>query len=223
MRHLTSSLGLTLLAAAVTVGVASREKEETSNSRPGTSLHPAPASSILPAHSFAEETVAQVPQISVDHDGQDLQEYASVEEMAHARLIELSADLYLTSSQERAIEPAVLRVTHGYSPEKTYKLSGGSIYQNIGPPLTRAAFEDYLFSLLDGEQQLDYAASIAEREAWWADIISRLESQLEEETSPVEGLPVPPPSPSQDPEPSTHPRAIHPGRNLFQAPARDDS
>ncbi len=221
MRHFTSSLGLTLLAAAVTLGVVSREKKELSERqtiKPVDSL--SPPSSSLPSYSPVNLAQDSPPSPTALRD---FQEYASVENMAQARLAELSAELYLTATQEQAIEPAVIRMTHGYSSEKAYRLSAGTIHRNLGPPLSRAAFEDHLFSLLDGEQQLDYAASIAERDAWWSDIISRLESQLEAETSPNHDLPSPSPSPPPTPEPSKTPGTIHPGRNLFQAPTREES
>ena len=61
----------------------------------------------------------------------------------------------------------------------------------LGPRLDRADFEDTLFAILDGEQQLDYVADVTESDAWWRSVISRLEADLENQTDPVDRLPAP--------------------------------
>jgi len=88
------------------------------------------------------------------------------------------------------------------------------VHANLGPKLSRASFEDHLFSLLDEDQQLDYAASVVEREIWWSSIISRLEADLENQTNVQDQLPSPEtydsPEEPIEPQPSGHR-----GRNLF--------
>jgi hypothetical protein len=169
MRFLHPSLGLTALVAAFAVGLRTGEDA------------PSPLSSqsgSTPSPSFQIGQSEQPRKISVSRTLQPR------EQLPDPRLEELTRTLSLSKDQQTKIHPAVIRATFGYDPEKPcFSLANDSPLL-LGPPMTRADFEDALFAILDVEQQLDYAASVTQKEAWWQSVISRLEADLENQTSP---------------------------------------
>ena len=180
MRSLTSSIGLTALAFAVALGlITDKEEPQTENAK-------------SPSKSKTRKVVSNA---SNDHrpSRSPRPVLNEVETLAFSRLEELTETLYLNPDQIEKLRPLILRATPGYSPENHYASfqPNASANSPLGPPLLRSYFEDELFALLDGEQQLDYAASVAEREVWWSDIIARLEADLAHQTSPEEDLPAP--------------------------------
>ena len=197
MRSFTSSIGLTALAVAVALGVMKNKDE------------PGLESSQSPEKAKARKVVFHSRSINPRIPGTKRPEPNKVESLAFDRLNELTETLSLSQHQIDELRPLILRVTPGYVEENSYPSYHPTASANspVGPPLLRPEFEDRLFSLLDGDQQLDYAASVAEREVWWSDIIARLEADLDRQTSPEVDLPAPAPS-----EPTSRG-----GRNLFQS------
>jgi len=194
MRSVTTSIGLTALAIAVALGVMTeKDKSPTKGQK---SPEKAKARKIFSDVRYDHR--AARPRRAVSNE---------VEKLACSRLDELAETLFLNPDQIEKLRPLILRATPGYSPENSYAsfLPNASANSPLGPPLLRSYFEDQLFALLDGEQQLDYAASVAEREVWWTDIIARLEADLENQTSPEENLPA-------SPKPISHGR-----RNLSES------
>jgi hypothetical protein len=176
MRSFTSSIGV--FAIAVALGVVTNKDE------------PQTEDSGLPKKAKARKVVSH---IRSDHSALRSRRPAlnEVESLAYSRLGELTETLFLDQDQIEKLRPLILRATPGYLPENRYASfqPNASANSPLGPPLLRSHFEDQLFALLDGEQQLDYAASVAEREVWWSNIIARLEADLENHTSPEEDLP----------------------------------
>ncbi|MBC8148801.1 hypothetical protein OAF84_01485 [Akkermansiaceae bacterium] len=176
MRSFTSSIGV--FAIAVALGVVTNKDE------------PQAEDSGLPEKAKARKVVSH---IRSDHSALRSRRPAlsDVESLAYSRLDELTETLFLDRDQIEKLRPLILRATPGYLPENRYASfqPNASANSPLGPPLLRSHFEDQLFALLDGEQQLDYAASVAEREVWWSNIIARLEADLENHTSPEEDLP----------------------------------
>ncbi|YCM46149.1 hypothetical protein V2O64_08970 [Verrucomicrobiaceae bacterium 227] len=173
MRLLSSSLSLTAFAAAIAVGVRNNERESLS-------LENADSESSLPTKwepypSNRKHTPKPAP-VAPHHD-----------------LIDLTQSLALSHRQQREIHPALLRARPEYTPSVPYLTLGSSQPTFLGPPLGRADFEDALFAILDGEQQLDYVAAVTESDAWWRSLISRLEADLENQTDPLDQLPTPGP------------------------------
>lgn len=197
MRFLNPSLGLTALVAAFAVGLRSEEvifgKEKTPANQANPFLPPAP--------SERSRTLSSRPP-------------SKREKLPDPRLEELTRTLALSHEQQVQIHPAIIRASFGYAPRKAYSLFKGDVPQTLGPPLSRADFEDALFAILDVDQQLDYAATATEKEAWWRSVVSRLEADLESHTSPAEQLPPPPP-----PEPVAPSRGRD--RHLQLPPATD--
>jgi len=181
MRLLHPSLGLTALVAAFAVGLRSKEaiSGETDQSR-----------SPLPAFDRPHPSErAHLP---------SSRQPIKREPLPDPRLEELARTLSLSHRQQAEIHPAIIRASFGYDPDKSHPLIEGEPARFLGPPLTRADFEDALFAILDVEQQLDYAATATEKEAWWRSVISRLEADLESQTSPAAQIPPSPPvTPSQ--------------------------
>jgi len=220
MRYLTSSLGLIVLTAAMAVGVMSRKKTHTG------------LSALLPAsrkpNSSTPSSIPPDQRTGINaQDPRPNETYLAYGDtpdeitlLAKTHLEELTANLSLSQSQRRKLLPLILRSSPGYEDTHSYPLrsQSGVVHANLGPKLSRASFEDHLFSLLDEDQQLDYAASVVEREIWWSSIISRLEEDLENQTNVRDHLPPPgahdPPEEPEDvpiePQPSGHR-----GRNLF--------
>ena len=176
MRSFTSSIGV--FAIAVALGVVTNKDE------------PQTEHSGLPEKAKARKVVSH---IRSDHSAIRSRRpaFTEVESLAYSRLDELTETLFLDRDQIEKLRPLILRATPGYLPENRYASFQPNTSANspLGPSLLRSDFEDQLFALLDGEQQLDYAASVAEREVWWSNIIARLEADLENHTSPEEDLP----------------------------------
>lgn len=176
MRLLNPSLGLTALVAAFAVGLRSEEAifgdSEAPPSRSDSFLPPIPSERNRPLSTRS---------------------HSKREKPSDPRLEELTHTLALSHQQQIQIHPAIIRASFGYDPQKAYPLFQGDVPQLLGPPLSRADFEDALFAILDVEQQLDYAATATEKEAWWRSVVARLEADLESQTSPAEQLPPPPP------------------------------
>jgi hypothetical protein len=176
MRSFTSSIGV--FAIAVALGVVTNKDE------------PQTEHSGLPEKAKARKVVSH---IRSDHSAIRSRRpaFTEVESLAYSRLDELTETLFLDRDQIEKLRPLILRATPGYLPENRYASFQPNTSANspLAPPLLRSDFEDQLFALLDGEQQLDYAASVAEREVWWSNIIARLEADLENHTSPEEDLP----------------------------------
>lgn len=176
MRSFTSSIGI--FATAVALGVMTKKDE------------PQTQSSGLPQKAKARKVFSYIPSgySALRSRRPALNE---VESLAYSRLGELTETLFLNQDQIEKLRPLILRATPGYLPGKRYASlqPNASATSPLAPPLLRSDFEDQLFALLDGEQQLDYAASVAEREVWWSNIIARLEADLENHTSPEENLP----------------------------------
>ena len=176
MRSFTSSIGV--FAIAVALGVVTNKDE------------PQTGDLGLPEKVRARKVVFNTRS---DHSPLKSRRPAlsEVESLAYSRLGELTETLFLDQDQIEKLRPLILRATPGYLAENRYASfqPNASANSSLGPPLLRSHFEDQLFALLDGEQQLDYAASVAEREVWWSNIIARLEADLENHTSPEEDLP----------------------------------
>ena len=176
MRSFASSIGV--FATAVALGVMMKKDE------------PQTRGSGLPHKAKARKVVSNIPS---GYSAVRLRRPAlsEVESLAYSRLGELTETLFLNQNQIEKLRPLILRATPGYLPENRYASlqPNASATSPLAPPLLRSDFEDQLFALLDGEQQLDYAASVAEREVWWSNIIARLEADLENHTSPEENLP----------------------------------
>lgn len=175
MRFLHPSLGLTALVAAFAVGL--RTEESNFRKNPSTKTT---------SSAFHHTSSTEASRSSSSRRPQKKRE-----EHPDPRIEELTKTLALSRDQEAQIHPAIIRATFGYDPKTSYQLTRSDTPQFLGPPLTRADFEDALFAILDVEQQLDYAATATEKEAWWQSVVSRLEADLESETSPVEHLPPP--------------------------------
>jgi hypothetical protein len=178
MRLLHPSLGLTALVAAFAIGLRSEEAIFGKSSQRRSSL---PAFDRPEASGMVPLPSSRLP--------------SKREPLSDPRLEELAHTLSLSHRQQAAIHPAIIRASFGYDPEKAHVLIEGEPARFLGPPLTRADFEDTLFAILDVEQQLDYAATATEKEAWWQSVISRLEADLESQTSPAAQLPLPLPPP----------------------------
>ena len=197
MRSITSSIGLTALAISVALGVMTdKDEHQARNSK-------------SPEKTKARKVVSTQGRNDHPASRSARRVLNETESLSFDRLDELTAALSLSQHQIDELRPLILRASPGYVEEHQYPSFHPTTSANspVGPPLLRPEFEDRLFSLLDGDQQLDYAASIAEREVWWTDIIARLEADLDQQTSPEENLPAPAPS-----EPTSRG-----GRNLFQS------
>ena len=182
MRFLHPSLGLTALVAAFAVGLRTEESPS------GESLPPTTSTTTFRPASSSENPRS----ISSRREQRTRAEYPD------PRLKELTRTLALSFDQQAQIHPAITRATLGYDPGMSYPLYQSDAPQFLGPPLTRADFEDALFAILDIEQQLDYAATTTEKEAWWQSVVSRLEADLDHQTSSAKHLPPPAtPVPSQ--------------------------
>lgn len=186
MRFLHPSLGLTALVAAFAVGLRTEEasRRELPDSEANLTILPhssRDAQSSHPKTTSSRKIRTRVP-------------------LPDPHLEDLSRTLSLSHTQQADIHPAILRASLNYDPEQPYSTAFHDAPRFLGPPMTRADFEDALFAILNVDQQLDYAASVTEKEAWWNSVISRLEADLESQTSPTGQLPTPPPptsAPSQ--------------------------
>ena len=185
MRILHPSLGLTALVAAFAVGLRTEEatSRDSASSEDGRAIHSSRS------HQSTERRTTH----------RQARQRLEKERLPDPRLEELTKTLGLSHRQQAIIHPAILRATFGYDPETPYQVIREESPRHLGPPLTRADFEDALFAILDVDQQLDYAATVTEKEVWWNSVISRLEADLENQTSPVNQLPTPlaPEPPSQ--------------------------
>ena len=179
MRLLHPSLGLTALVAAFAVGV--RVDEGTpQNTETSSTFQSANGDRETATSSQRPPLLSTRPRRSGDRDPPD------------PRLGDLTEALALSRSQQKEILPAIIRATYGYDPRQAYHIDRAEPARLLGPPLARADFEDALFAILDVEQQLDYAATVTEKEAWWRSVVSRLEADLENHTTPLPSLPHPP-------------------------------
>lgn len=202
MRLFPSSLGVTAFAAAIAVGVRTHTiPEETARTAELEML------AIAESHRLSDRNGSLHPR----HEPSTRPEYHN--------LSRLTKTLGLSTPQQEIIHPALLRSHPHYQPDRPYLVLGTKHPVYLGPPLTKRDFEDQLFAILDGEQQLDYVAATTEAEAWWRSLISRLEADLESQTNPVDDLPSP-----HAPEPSV-PDAVVPspnrGRALVLPPSTD--
>lgn len=177
MRFLHPSLGLTALVAAFAVGLRTERKE--------TALPLATSQGNAQSPGFHRGEIGHPRRASVSRTLQ------AKKELPDPRLEALTHTLSLSKDQQAQIHPAIIRATYGYDPKIPYSSLANELQTLLGPAMTRADFEDALFAILDIEQQLDYAASVTQKEAWWQSVISRPEADLGNQTSPGNHLPDP--------------------------------
>ncbi len=90
--------------------------------------------------------------------------------------------------------------------------------------LTTTRANEGIHELLDPIQQIEFEDQLLDSDAWWSEVIARLEEDLRRSTSPANEL-MPPtdgpvPAPGEPSDGSAGPPAgapsPHPGRNLFE-------
>jgi len=149
----------------------------------------------------------------------------AVETHARHRMRELARRLHLTRTQQTGIFPFLVRSAPGYRPD--LQILGVNAVQPLDP-LSRRSADKELLEFLDSEQRLEMEIEAARADAWWANVITRLEQDLVESTEPGAAVPAPaldeePPAPKEDPPaPSRAPPAHHNG-NLFDLLNRNES
>jgi len=90
-------------------------------------------------------------------------------------LARLTKTLALSTPQQEKIHPALLRTRSDYDPARPHLVLGSDFLQLLGPPLGRADFEDVLFAILDGEQQLDkHITAVSEADSRIPGLATRL-------------------------------------------------
>lgn len=123
---------------------------------------------------------------------------------AVVRLHELTEVLGLSSDQRREVRHFLERSSVSY--EESPPIIGVS-----GQPLARLTavqVQEGIHDLLDPLQQAEYEDLLIDEQLWWADVIARLEKDLEQATDPVPDL--------VEPEESAPPEApSHRGGNIF--------
>lgn len=178
MRSLHSSLGITAFAAAMAVGVRTNSPHPLENA--GANL----------------EITATIQHPRSPTPSERRHPHKTAPNPRHRDLHRLTQTLGLSIQQQKDIHPALLRSHPDYDPSKLYRTLASDLPVFLGTPLSRPDFEDHLFAILDGEQQLDYVAATTEADAWWRSVISRLEADLDSGTNPSDRLPSPQPSPA---------------------------
>lgn len=137
-----------------------------------------------------------------------------VETVARKRLRDMAERLALTKAQQAEIFPLLARSLPVFDESLTIVDETG---RRTGGRLTRRAADEGIHELLDPGQQEELIESIAEKDLWWAEVIFRLERDLERSTEPAEA-----PIPSSEAAAADAAPAPHRGRNLFELPTEGD-
>lgn len=142
--------------------------------------HPAGKFSKLPGSSRTAVMESLKVEASVDHPAIAAQAFR-IQSGAHHRLAVLAEELRLTDQQQRDIFPLLARSHPDYN---TGVLLIGSDGGRVDP-LSKRAADRQINKLLDLDQQLELEIMALEADAWWTDIISALEKDLNASTKPL--------------------------------------
>ena len=212
MKRANFVLGLTILVVAVTLAMVilfkPRERGGSANQvrRGGTVFDDAAMRPKLPRPDGSGTSGGRV-RVGVSSADPQFEERAKeVEAAALDRLRALTEQLDLTSDQQAQVFPLLARSTPQY--DESLEIAGGA----SGGALTRRDAEAGIHEILDADQQGEMIESIAEKDLWWSEVISRLEEDLAQSTDPGDGSS---PAAGTAPAEEAGVPSSHRGGNLF--------